>query len=234
VSDPRTDWKNELRPTGECPAIERLTGELTQREIEHVSHCAHCQAEMALWKEFGEGKTAPDEAAEVEWIANEVRRRRAAQSSNVVSIASRRKAMQPRMLAAAAMLVIAVATGYVIQNREPSINVPLDHTDVYRSSHIDVITPNGDISAAPGAVSWKAIPGATSYDLNVTEVDRTVLWHASTRETRVALPAAVVAQFVPGKTILWEVTARRDGTIVADSGTQRFRVSTVTPPGDPR
>ena len=56
------------------------------------------------------------------------------------------------------------------------------------------------------------------------EVDRTTLWRASTAGTAVDLPPSLVAQFVKGKTILWQVQARRDQAIVAGSGIQRFRV----------
>jgi hypothetical protein len=74
-------------------------------------------------------------------------------------------------------------------------------------------------------------PPADGQQLEGHERERAVrhdaiLWQASTREPRIEAAAAVIAQFAPGKTILWDVTARgRDGTVLAQSGTLRFRVA---------
>ena len=83
----------------------------------------------------------------------------------------------------------------------------------------------GDVAAAPTQLEWAAVPGAVRYDVQILEVDRAVLWRGSTREPRVDVPAAVSAKFVPGKRILWEVTAHDDATVLAESGTQAFRVA---------
>ena len=115
--------------------------------------------------------------------------------------------------------------GYLFDNRQPSIDVPAGREVAYRSSGITVIAPSGDLAVAPAQLEWTAVPEAMSYDVQVLEVDRANLWRTSTREPRVDVPAAVSAQFVPGKTILWEVTARRDATVLAESGTQKFRVA---------
>jgi hypothetical protein len=48
----------------------------------------------------------------------------------------------------------------------------------------------------------------------------------------VSLPATLVRQFVPGKTVLWDVTARdAAGTPLAASGVQRFHVVRGLPSG---
>jgi hypothetical protein len=69
------------------------------------------------------------------------------------------------------------------------------------------------------------VGGASAYDVTVLEVDRTVLWKTTTQTPSVALPATLTAQFVPGKTIFWEVAARSGNAVVAQSGTERFRVA---------
>jgi hypothetical protein len=124
VTDARTDWKNELRPTPDCIAIERLGEILTPHEREHLAHCARCQAEMALWNEFDENEVRAEDEDDVQAIVRQLRHENAAGASNVVPISSRR-AMWPRAFAIAASLVIVVAVGYVMQNREPSVNVPI-------------------------------------------------------------------------------------------------------------
>ena len=61
MSDAQMNWKRELQRTAECPQVDRLPGILTLVESEHVAHCARCQAEMALWEEFRNGKTSLNE-----------------------------------------------------------------------------------------------------------------------------------------------------------------------------
>ncbi|HEX9164166.1 MAG TPA: hypothetical protein VF980_20860 [Thermoanaerobaculia bacterium] len=231
MTDARMNWKKELRPTTECPSIERLAGELNAQEREHVAHCARCEAEVALWNEFRDGAITIEEAPVVRWVSDEIRRRvepARTVPTNVVPLASRRPVFRPRMLAAAAMLIIAITIGYVVQNHEPSVNVPFN-TNVYRSSSIAVTTPVGDVAAAPKELQWKEVAGATSYGVTVSEVDGTVLWQGETRDSRIQLPSSVSSQFVPAKTILWEVTARRGASVLAQSGQQKFRVA----PGQP-
>jgi hypothetical protein len=223
VSDPRTNWKNELRATGDCIAIERLGEELTRKEREHLQSCARCQAEMKLWEEFRDDEARAGEDEDVQWITGKLRA--AATTSNVIQISSWKKAFHPRSLAIAASLVLAIAIGYVVQNREPSVDVSLTTgPSAYRSARVALITPKGDLDTAPRELRWQAISGAESYDVQVVEVDRTILWRVSARGPRVELPPAVIEQCVPGKTILWQVSARRNGTVLAESGLQRFRV----------
>ena len=237
MSDPRNDWKRELQRTMACIPIERLGEELTASERQHLASCARCQAEMALFTEFRDGETTAAEADDVNAIvealdvAPALSRRAQAESfrhENVISIASRRRLVQPRLLAAAAMILVAIGVGYIIQNREPSIEGPITR-DVYRSQRIDVIAPLGDVATPPRELQWKSVDGADRYDVTVSEVDGTNLWRGSTRESPIALPDAIVRQIVPGKTIVWEVTAMRRGSALQSSASQRFRV--ITSPG---
>ena len=222
MSDPRTNWKKALQRTADCIAIDRLGEELTPQERAHLDSCATCQAEMALWKEFEAAETRADEQEDVDWITGQLQDPAPA---NVVQISSWRKALNPRALAVAATLVIAVAIGYIAQNREPAIDLnATTGQETYRSARVNIITPQGDVDVAPTELRWEIVSGATRYDVQVVEVDRTVLWRVSTRDPRVELPPAVTAQFVPGKSVLFQVTALRDRTVLADSGMQRFRV----------
>ncbi len=211
-----TEWNDALRRAENCLPLERLGETLTAPEREHLGLCVRCQTEMRLWEEFRNGDTTAEERETVQAIAGQLSR-----SANVVSIGSWRNR---RLLAVAAVVVLVAAIGYVVQNREPSIGVAIAERETYRSASVRAIAPTGDLTQAPIELRWEPVAGATRYDLQVAEVDRTILWRVSSREPRVALPAAVIAQFVPGKTILWDVTALRDATVMAESGTQRFRV----------
>ena len=223
MSDARNDWKRELQPTAACIPIERLGEQLTSSESEHLATCPRCQAEMALFSEFENSETTAAEQSDVHAIVETLQPK-----SNVVSIASRRRS-QNRLLAIAAALVIALGIGYVVENREPSINGPVTR-DLYRSSRVEVIAPVGDLAAPPAELRWKPVSGADAYEVVVSEVDRTELWRATTNETHIALPDAIVRQIVPGKTLVWEVTAKRTGSAIQSSGAERFRVTTQRSP----
>ncbi len=212
-----TRWEQSLRPTPECIAIDRLDQELTASEREHVASCPRCQAELALLSEFTTGETASDEKEPVDWIVAELHRR-GGHSSNVVPIPLLR-----RILVTAATLMIVVSAAYYVRTREPSIDVPLSRS-AYRSASVSVVGPVGDLNSVPTQLQWSPFGDADAYDVEITEVDRTILWRATTADTHIELPVAVIAQFVPAKTILWNITARRGSTVLARSGTERFRV----------
>jgi hypothetical protein len=58
------------------------------------------------------------------------------------------------------------------------------------------------------------------------EVDRVELWQGLSKEPKVMLPAEVREKIVPGKTLLWQVTALDvNGQAVATSQVERFRIA---------
>ena len=95
-----------------------------------------------------------------------------------------------------------------------------------------MIGPTGDVSRPPSDLRWEPAPATLRYDVRIMEVDRSLLWSVTAHMAgtapvhRLGLPEDVVARFVPGKTIVWDVTGRDDsGRVVADSGPQQFRVA---------
>ncbi|MEO8036303.1 MAG: hypothetical protein ABI837_17845, partial [Acidobacteriota bacterium] len=107
MSEPRDQWKRILRPLGDCVAIERLGEALTPEEQQHITSCARCHAEMELWKGFNDETSAPEEADAVQWVAQELARRRT-NAAAVPFVTPRKFATRPRLFAAAAMLFIAL------------------------------------------------------------------------------------------------------------------------------
>jgi hypothetical protein len=219
-----TDWKEALAPSPECIDLARLGEELDAAERAHLDTCARCQSELAMFREIAREETSADEAREVEWIASELRRR-----NNVVAF--RPKAWRV-LYAAAAVIVMVIGIGYWMQLREPAIDAPLDGPAVYRSARLDVIAPIGDLAQAPNELRWTAVPDASRYRVQIAEVDGTLLWSAGTTQSNVALPPAVIAQFAPGKSLLWEVKAFRGEEMLASSETQTVRVSVAPPRKD--
>lgn len=212
--------------TALCIPLERLGEDLTEDERRHVAECARCETELRLWREFHDPSPGDDERA-VRWVAAEIARRRATPASTASRpFWSPGMFRLPAFAAAAAALLLVATLGYLALDREPGISAPPAGADGYRSAGVQVVGPVGTVPAAPTRLEWKAVEGAARYDVSVLEVDRTVLWRTSCDEPSATLPDRVVAQFVPGKTVLWEVTARdRGGATVALSGMQQFRVA---------
>jgi hypothetical protein len=221
-----SDWQKELAPTPDCIALENLGNPRTDAELEHVKTCVRCQTELALFGEFNSDDASVDETRESRWIADELHRR--------LDIRSNVKQFQPRRrtwaaLAAAAVAVFVIGTGYWMETREPALDPTLGTENVYRTARLEAQSPIGDLAQAPNELQWTAVPNATAYSVRILEIDRTLLWSTDTPQRRVTIPTEVVAQFAPGKTVLWEVTARRHSDVLASSGTQSFRVTVPLP-----
>jgi hypothetical protein len=216
-------WREALAPTPECLDVVRLGEALTDAERAHVESCARCQSEVALFREFLSDAASADEAEAGQWIAGELQRRLQGESRNVVPI--RGKAYRVVYAAAAALLIV-IGASYWIDTREPELDERISAPSMYRSARLDVIAPIGDLTQAPNELRWAAVPEASTYSFRILEVDMEPVWAGRTTETHVALPPAVTAQFAPGKTLLWDVTALRGNEELATSETQNVRVKT--------
>jgi hypothetical protein len=226
--------KTELTPTGGCLAIERFGEPLTDDEKAHVHACARCEAELALWRQFTESNPTADEGAAVSWIVAELHRRRAAPRAAEESAAAVRRRVRVgwRSLMGVAAALAVIVIGYFAWDPEPRIGAPTPGEQVYRTTTVDVIGPTGDVPQPPTELAWTAVDGAVAYDVRVLEIDSTVLWRSSSASPRIALPEFVITQMVPGKTLLWQVSALdRAGATIAESGTQRFRIPITTSSG---
>lgn len=228
----RQALEDAVRPTAQCLPTERLGDVHTPDELEHINECARCQAEVALWEAFSGVATPAAEKAAVEWVVADVRRRRVAQISSgwrrtAWTAAAASGIMRPaRLLAAVATVFLAVSVGYVAWNRERRALNPQPPGQVYRDAGLSTIAPIGDVRAAPTELAWKGIDAADRYEVLVLEVDGTILWRGSAAVSRIALPRSLIAQIVPGKTVVWKVSALNgSGTVIAVSATQKFRVT---------
>jgi hypothetical protein len=224
----------ELQTSPDCLAIERLGEPLTDVEEAHRRSCSRCEAELSLWRSFNDSKPAADEGGAVQWIVSELRRRRTAESSAAPHTPLRGwlATLGWRPVAALAIMVLAVGTGYVVWDSAPVINPPAPGAQIYRESTVKTIAPSGDLSNPPSELTWEAIDGAVTYNVHILEIDRTLLWSGSTPSTRIELPRAVVRRIVPGKTLLWSVTATDGGgRPIAESGMQSFRVTVARSSG---
>jgi hypothetical protein len=227
-----------LRPGPECPSIERLgryaDGSLPpderRHEESHIVACANCQAELTLLHAFMTAAVRDDDAEAVRWGVEQLHRRepeifdRGRRPERSVrqwlSIANLRAAL---VLAA----VLLVAGGYYLTN-PATPRLPDDvgsSVEPTRSLTIVVRAPLGDQTAVPGRLQWELVIGAARYRVRLSEVDRREIWSSDTVDAEVDLPPDVRAHIVPGKTLVWQVTAYGASSApIAQSNAERFRL----------
>jgi hypothetical protein len=234
--------KSTFAATPECLSPEQLEALLDGKQSHsHLTNCPRCQAELALLKTFESGSPLPDEGAAVAWISSHldrqldsiknpsgVRARAAIQNlethgswmTRVFSMKGFRWAA-PALVVAAAVFVAVVL---LRPPKEPDLQANAGgHPAVYRSQEIQVVSPVGDVQQVPRRLQWQAFPGAQLYKVGVMEVDNSSLWKAETKETSVEIPASLRVKMLPGKPILWQVTAvDAQGRVLGTSQIQRF------------
>ena len=205
------EWKDALAPSPDCIDLARLGEERTGAEQAHLEGCARCQTELALFQEMMAEESSPDSR----WVAEELGR-----GGNVVAF---RPKLWRTLYAIAAAVVLVIGVSWWLQFREPSIEV--GGADVYRGARLEAIAPIGDIAQPPNEFRWKAVPNASQYRIRIVEIDSTVIWSSITTEPYASVPPSVIKQFVPGKSLRWDVQALRGTETITSSETQTFRVT---------
>jgi len=218
--------KQMLSLTPQCLAVDRLSETLTNSERQHVERCSRCQTELQLWREFDLAEPSADEGAAIQWIVAELARRNS--PATEASSARRFGWLTPsvrRWAGAAASVAMLATFGYLAWDREPPVRERTNANETYRTESLQVVRPVGDLASAPEALEWVVVPGAVGYDVEVLEVDHTVLWRATSWAARIDLPPTLVRKLVPGKTILWQVRAHNAADrVIAQSGLERVRI----------
>jgi hypothetical protein len=196
---------------------------------------------LALLKSFLTSEPLPDEGASVAWISAHLERER----DNIKNPAHRRSPTSvglkiqtsrlaslfrwptirwavPIMVAAAAVVVVSVAL--LRPSRAPELHADLGRQPaIYRSQEVQLVAPIGDLAEVPQELRWQPFPGADMYKIVIMEIDHSQLWNVQTRANSIVIPAAVRAKMLPGKPILWQVTAfTPQGKVVAASQVQKF------------
>jgi hypothetical protein len=240
----RERLESALAATGEClsPAtLESFVSVQTpvagRSGAAHLAHCSRCQAELQLLKSFITSEPLPDEGAAVAWISAELERAlpkikgRQRSGPARVGVASW---WWPRAwmggfgrlaLAGMCFAVIFIAAVFLTRPKAPVIIADGRMRDVItRSEQVAGLLPTGDTPVKPSELRWEAVPKATGYKVELTEVDESPLWTTQTLNTSVTLPSIIVARLLPGKTVLWRVTALAgNGNVIATSQIERFR-----------
>jgi len=208
--------RQALRRGPDCPPLEAL---LAGGQAEHVSGCAGCQAELALFASF----EAPLPANESERQAIPVIVNRLRPKPFLARFFGSRARLGGLALAAAAViLALGLASQWRTGRLEP---VPETAVPVYRSPVIRVTPPLEDLSRPPAEIRWDAVKGAAVYDVSVAEVDRNIIFNDSLTNPVLSVPASLSKLIVPGKTLSFRVSARDSaGRELASSGSVTLRV----------
>jgi hypothetical protein len=239
----RDTLKSAMQSTPECLTPEQLESLLDGTHTNpHLAQCPRCQAELTLLKSFEAGAPLPDEGAAVAWISSHLDRQR-----ENIKHPSRgrptRSATQglefpgswlARMLGfggmrwvlpVAAVAAVAIASAVLLRSpKAPDLQANAGgQTAIYRSQEVQLLEPIGKVQQVPRQLHWQAFAGTAAYEVVVMEIDHSQLWASETKETSVAIPASVRAQMLPGKPILWQVTALDpQSRVQASSQIQQF------------
>ena len=202
----------------------------TSSSSRHLNACAHCQAELAMLRSFESSIPSEHEGAAAAWIA--ARLQRQIKSAPAVSPARSRPWLPfPRFSylsgTAAVAATLALVFSLYISDRppRPSVDVSLSSTQTMRSGSVRLTSPAGDLDRPSENLRWEAYPGATTYLVEVMEVDGTVVWTRHSSETLLASSPELRLKIDSGKPLLWRVTALNDsGNAIASSDRARFRL----------
>ncbi len=230
---------NALRPGPDCPSIERLgryadgalTPEELRREESHIVACPNCQTELALLQAFATPSVRDDEAEAVRWGVEQLRRREPEifDGGRLNDVSGGRWLLVGRLRPALglAVVLLALVGGYYLNTRvAPGLPTDIDSgPEATRTLSIAVRGPVGDQPAVPARLEWQAIGGAVRYRVRLSEVDRREIWSSDAADSAIELPPDVRVRIVPGKTLVWQVTAYgASNAPIAESNAERFRL----------
>lgn len=217
-------WRQAASGKPDCPSVEEWASYLEQSvkraELEaHRDGCASCQAEVAMLRSFLEAEPSVEEAADLAYVMRKLReeepepwwRRLFAPSAF-------------RIWAFAAVALVAVAIGVQYRSGMPPVGQEVGG-EMRSGLVVEGVTPSGDVAQAPSQFEWKAVAGATGYQVQIMTVDGAEVWRSAV-ENRLyckELPGPDV--FAVRKTLLVRVTAfGPEGKQLAVSPDIRLRV----------
>jgi hypothetical protein len=199
----------------------------------HAESCATCSAELALAGAFDATPASAAEAQEIAWVAARIQLPTAAKEgaapplARVLPIAPHaakhaRLARSARggaemslwnRWAAAALVVVGLGVAFEWAHRTigsvpalPGGSGNLD-PDVVRGGSILLESPVGRQTQRVTEFSWRPVPGATSYRIQIRDGAGEAVWQGLTPTARLATPPELAARLETYVTYAWSVTA---------------------------
>jgi len=226
-------WRDGVSAGDHCLSLDALQnlmdgGPSDLKDTQHLSGCAHCQAELAMLKSFASSLPAENDQAAVDWIAAQLRRAQDIPASSVPIPFWHGLLRVPNLAGAAAfMLIVGLGFSLYVSSRQerPLLHGKPSETQNMRSGDIRLAAPSGDLDRTPKDFRWEALPLAKSYSIQLLEVDGSVLWSGQSAENILIASPELKAKMRPGKTFFWKVTALdASGKPIASSSPDRFRI----------
>jgi hypothetical protein len=225
-------WQDAVAATKQCPPLEVLEKVIEQSSSEpeaaaHVAGCTHCQTEMAMLKSFESSVPSENEGAAVAWIAAQLERNQKAPAAKATSkvVPFWRSLFRVPYMAAAAALIAAISLGislYHTEDGKPKLGVP--NVGVYRNIETIQLETTGDLSQPPDQLTWAAVPGASSYVVEVDDVTGDKLWESRAAQNSITVDSQLKALLRPGKPLTLRVTALDATGKELATGKGQFRV----------
>jgi len=201
---------------------EYLKGELspdeTARFEEHYFNCPSCFFKTREKSELlGLIQKAKEEIFSP--AERDVRRRGAGLKRITEVLAPR------RWMAVAATAAFALAAALlIVPNLKRANPGPIFNGDMaVRGDSLIIIAPMGEGKTAPAVFEWKPLASAAEYQVTLSGAK--LDWTATTKETKIALPADIKAALKAG-IYVWQVKAySSQGTLLAPSPKVEFKIT---------
>ena len=200
--------------------LNRLEGAAKEQFEEHYFNCKSCFQTM----EERDALVSTIKARGA-WIF-----RREPESRRAEWVPAWKRAMSsftPRQWAtvgvAAALLLVAVF-GVLPRFQGQAPQFVLSDSEVVRGESLTLISPVIDVRSVPSYFEWRQLGEDIEYKISV--YNSSLLWTATTKDTRIAVPEEVKRQMVAGQKYSWQVRAfSPKGALVAVSSRVQFQVS---------
>jgi len=198
--------------------LNRLEGEAREQYEEHYFNCPSCFRQME--ERDALVSTIKSRGA---WIFKE---RATGQREWVPAWKRALSSFTPRQwatvgVAAAALLL--VVFGVLPQFRDSSPRFVLVENDVARGTALTLMSPIIDVRAVPAFFEWKAVGQVAEYKISL--YNGGLLWSATTKDSRIAIPEETRRQMLPGQRFAWQVRAfSSSGTLIAVSSKVQFQI----------
>jgi hypothetical protein len=233
----RDVWRTAVSSTEGCLSVqqlERMAAGTTPGEregVDHLNHCPHCQAELAMLKSFESAIPAKNEGAAVAWIAAQLNKnpeRPYLSLSGRLSMFMKNFVKTPHLVAGMAVALIAIfsVSLYIFERPQaPKLVAGNYSSEIMRSGAIRLVEPAGDLTEKPASFKWEPFAGAKSYSLELKDVNSDTLWTGNADTNFIAVGSQIKAVIPVGRQLVWKVTALDvSGKTLADSSQGHFRV----------
>lgn len=126
-------------------------------------------------------------------------------------------------VAAVAALFLVVIFGVLPQWKKSTPQFFLGDHEVVRGKTLSLISPIIDVRAIPAYFEWTKLGDTVEYRISV--YNEKLLWTATTKDNRIALPEEVKMLMTAGQKYSWQVRAFSDkGTLIAVSSRVHFQI----------